>query len=89
MATLVGGDLAVEAETPIRDIQMVDRRCALKRRDGRLDRMILLLADTSHHRALLDVYREDLRASFPLDGRALLPALRAGRRPEASGILVL
>lgn len=89
VATFDGGDTAVEAETRLRDIQALDRRCALKSRDGRIERVILLVADTAHNRAMLDVHREDLRASFPLDGRQILPLVKAGRAPEASGIVLL
>jgi transcriptional regulator with XRE-family HTH domain len=89
VAMLEGGDTAVEAESRLRDIQALDRRCALKRRDGGIELVILLVADTAHNRAMLDVHREDLRSSFPLDGRRLLPVLRSGRAPQASGIVVL
>lgn len=81
--------VAVEAETRPRDIQAVERRCALKARDGGIEIVLLLLADTAPNRAMLDVHREDLRAMFPLDGRQVLPELRAGRAPAASGIVVL
>ena len=40
-------NVAVEAETRPRDIQAVERRCALKARDGRIDIVVLLLADTA------------------------------------------
>jgi transcriptional regulator with XRE-family HTH domain len=89
VALLEGGDTAVEAESRLRDIQGLDRRCALKRRDGGIEPVILLVADTAHNRAMLDVHREDLRPGFPLDGRQLLPVLRSGRAPEASGIVLL
>jgi transcriptional regulator with XRE-family HTH domain len=89
VATLDGGETAVEAETRLRDIQALDRRCALKRRDGGMKRVILLVADTANNRAILNIHREGLRANFPLDGRQILPCLRAGRAPSASGIVVL
>lgn len=89
IAKLDGGDTAIEAETRLRDVQALDRRGGLKRRDGRIDRVILLVADTANNRAMLELHREDLRANFPLDGRHVLPSLRAGRAPEASGIVVL
>jgi transcriptional regulator with XRE-family HTH domain len=82
-------NVAVEAETRPRDIQAVERRCALKARDGGIDIVVLLLADTAANRAMLDAHREDLRAMFPLDGRQILPDLRAGRTPAESGIVVL
>ena len=47
------------------------------------------VSDTAHNRAVLAEHREALRASFPLDTRAVMRALEAGRTPEASGIVVL
>jgi transcriptional regulator with XRE-family HTH domain len=90
-ATISDGSLvlAVEAETRLRDIQALDRRIARKRRDGRLDRVILLVADTAANRRALSMAREELRASFPLDGRTILPSLVAGRLPKDGGIVVL
>ncbi|MGZ8501685.1 MAG: helix-turn-helix transcriptional regulator [Candidatus Limnocylindrales bacterium] len=84
-----GVAMAVEAETRLRDVQAVDRRIARKRRDGQLDLVILLVADTAANRRALAAAREALRASFPLDGRVVLPALVAGRLPAESGIVLL
>ena len=89
VALLEGRDVAVEAEARLRDVQAIDRRCTLKRRDGNVDRMILLVADSAHNRGMLELHREDLRSSFPLDGRQILPLVRQGRAPSASGIVVL
>jgi hypothetical protein len=38
---------------------------------------------------MLELHREDLRASFPLDTRQVMASLRAGNTPEASGIVAL
>jgi len=84
-----GVAIGVEAEARIRDAQAVDRRCALKRRDGGVDIVILLVADTRANRQMLASHREALRSSFPLDTRQVLDALRSGRVPAASGIVVL
>jgi hypothetical protein len=81
--------VAVEAETPLRDVQALDRRLALKQRDGGIECLILLVADTRWNRELLGVHREDLRSRFPLDTRQVLLALRTGRAPGAGGIVVL
>lgn len=89
VVTLDGGDTAIEAETRLRDVQGLDRRYALKRRDGGIVRVVLLVADTANNRAMLDLHREDLRANFPLDGRQILPQLKAGVAPSASGIVVM
>ena len=45
--------IGVEAETRLRDLQALQRRLALKRRDGGVDRVILLVADTRSNRAIL------------------------------------
>ena len=81
--------IGIEAEARIRDVQAVDRRCALKRRDGGVDIVILVVADTRANRRMLSLHREALGANFPLDTRQILDALRAGRAPTASGIVVL
>jgi transcriptional regulator with XRE-family HTH domain len=81
--------VAVEAEARLSDVQALDRRIALKRRDGQVDIVILLVADTRGNRRLLAKHREALRANYPLDTRAILASLRAGGAPTASGIVVL
>jgi len=83
------GPIAVEAETRLSDLQALDRKIALKRRDSRIDIAILLVNDTAANRRILKTHRETLRAGFPLDGREILAALRAGNRPTASGVVVL
>src|SRR5436190_10633096 len=83
-----GWRLAVEAETVLIDIQAVERRLALKRRDGGVEHLLLLIADTPRNRRA----RAAAPASFAdLDGRArdVLAALRTGRDPETSALLFL
>jgi transcriptional regulator with XRE-family HTH domain len=81
---------SVECEVHLHDIQAVQRRIALKVRDDPgAGIVILLLADTAHHRRVLAEHRESLRGEFPLDSTPILHALRSGRIPPASGILVL
>ena len=81
--------IAIEAEMRLSDLQAVDRRIALKRRDSGVAIVILLVADTVGNRRALAAHRESLRSSFRLDTRAVLAALRDGRAPTASGIVVL
>jgi transcriptional regulator with XRE-family HTH domain len=83
-----GVGVGVEAEARIRDAQAVDRRCALKKRDGGVNVVILLIADTESNRRMLALHREALRSSFPLDARQIMAALRVGRPPSGSGIVV-
>lgn len=79
----------VDAETHIGDLQAVERRVGLKQRDGRVDCVILLLADTKHHRELLDVAGHGLRSRFPVPQRAALAALGTGRSPRGNALIRL
>lgn len=84
-----GSSIGVEAETRLGDVQAVDRRIQLKKRDARLDRLILLVADTRFNRLMLERHREALRASYPLDTKAVVAALARADAPSADGIVVL
>ena len=81
--------IAIEAEMRLSDLQALDRRIALKRRDANLVLVILLVADTVGNRRALAIHRESLRSSFPLDTRAVLAAVRGGNAPTSSGVVVL
>ena len=78
----------VEAETVIDDTQALDRKLALKHRDGAVDHVILLVADTVRNRRALASAGAAF-ADLPLRTRALLRALRAGEEPDGSGIVIL
>jgi transcriptional regulator with XRE-family HTH domain len=80
---------AIEAETRPVDVQALDRKLALKERDGGADWLILLLADTRHNRALLAGPGATLKARFPLDGRRALELLGAGVDPGANAVILL
>jgi hypothetical protein len=87
--TVAGEASKVEAETALHDLQAVDRRIALKMDEGGVDRVLLLVADTKRNRRVLREFRALLDERYPLDTRAVMAALRAGRAPQASGIVVL
>lgn len=78
----------LEAETVLYDLQSQERRVALKMADDRVDRVILLVADTHRNRRVLREFREQLMARFPLGTAAVMRELRAGRLPERSGIVI-
>jgi transcriptional regulator with XRE-family HTH domain len=85
-----GRPFFVEGETRLSDTQAVARRIALKQRDDpRAGTIILVLTRSDHHLRFLAQHREDMRRLLPLDGPAILRALRAGRRPTGSGIVLL
>jgi hypothetical protein len=86
----IGGHrVAIEAEARLRDLQALERRIALKQRDGGLQVVVLLVNDTAANRAILKAHDREIRASFPLDGRAVLAAMDAGHPPAANGIVVM
>jgi len=78
----------VDAETRIRDVQALERRTALKRRDTGTDRVILLVADSRSNRAILASLRGSLMQDA-LPGSVILAALRSGSDPGGSGIVLL
>jgi transcriptional regulator with XRE-family HTH domain len=81
--------VAIEAETRPRDVQDLLRRMALKRRDGGVDRLVLLLADSRHNRAMLREAGEPLQAAFPIGSRPALYELRDGRPPPDDALVLL
>jgi len=80
--------VGIEAETVIDDTQALDRKLALKRRDGGVDYVVLLIADTRRNRAALAAATAAF-ADLPFGTRSILAALRAGIEPAGSGIVLL
>lgn len=86
---LKGADLSIgiEGETRPTDMQELGRRLGLKRRDGGVDRLILVLADTRWCRQLVRL--NELGSSFPIPGRDALKALAEGRDPGGDAIVLI
>jgi transcriptional regulator with XRE-family HTH domain len=80
--------IGVEAETVISDDQALERRLSLKRRDGGVDHVVLLIADTPRNRRALAAAPAAF-GDLPLRTRAMLAALRTGTNPGASGIVIM
>jgi transcriptional regulator with XRE-family HTH domain len=88
----VSGDpwrVGVEAETRPNDLQALDRRLALKGRDGGVDWMVLLLLASRHNREFLAGHGSVLRARFPLEGRRALELLAAGAPLGQNAVIML
>lgn len=81
--------VGVAVETRLRDVQELLRREQQKLRDSKAQRLILVLLDTTANRRAVREAGLALRNELPLDGRAILRALREGRDPGAGGILFL
>jgi len=75
-----------ELESRLLDAQGLARRVALKQRDARLARMVLVVPDTPANRAAAASGQATLDAGFPVGHRATLAALRAGELPKRNGI---
>ncbi len=78
----------VEAETRLDDLQALHRRLSLKQRDLGCTRVILLVADTRHNRAVIAAHPE-LRLRFPISTRKVLVALANARDPGGDALLIL
>ena len=81
--------IGVEAETRIRDIQLLVRRIRERERDGGVDEIVLVLSESVVNRRLLPELLEALGARFTTPPRALLKALRAGKPLPGSGVILL
>ena len=81
--------MGVEAETRLSDAQAIERRIALKRRDGGVASVIIVIADTRANRSALRAVRTLWRPDYPLDSDEVLGQLRTGHLPPAGGIVVI
>ena len=81
-------DGLVEAETRLDDVQASERRARTKQRDLGRRRVILLVADTRHNRAVIRAVPE-LSEHFPIGTRACMAALARGRDPGGDCLVVL
>jgi hypothetical protein len=79
----------VEAETRPRDRQALERRMALKLRDGDVASMTLLLLDSRHNRDFVRANANILAERFPIPGRRMIELLRAGVDPGGNSIVLL
>lgn len=78
-----------EAETRPRDLQSLERRLALKVRDGGVDGASLLLLDSRHNRDFVRAHAASLMERFPVPGARALELLRAGVDPGAGSVILL
>jgi hypothetical protein len=84
-----GWEIGIEAETHVRDLQALERRLALKQRDGDMSVVILVLGDTRHHRDLLSGAGASLRSAFPTTARSALRSLGRAERLGSNAIVLV
>ena len=77
----------------LRRVRTTRRNCSvvskLKRRDGAVDHVILLLADTRHNRRFVRALGAGFRSDFPLPAETAVARLEVGRDPGESSIVLL
>lgn len=81
--------IGIEGQTRLRDLQAVERKIALKERDGGMDRVILLVANTRHDRDVVRAHADLLQARFPIPGPRALELLGAGVDPGGNALILL
>jgi transcriptional regulator with XRE-family HTH domain len=81
--------VGIEAETRAHDSQELQRRVNAKQRDGGVDHVILLLADTRHNRAFLRAAGAGFHTTFPVQGTTALQRLAAGGDPGGNAVILL
>jgi transcriptional regulator with XRE-family HTH domain len=81
--------IGVEAETRPTDMQELQRRLALKKRDGNVDRLILVLPNSEWCRRLVRMNVNDIEASFPVAGKVALRALQEDRDPGGDAAVMV
>ena len=79
----------VEGETRFRDLQALDRRLALKERDGAMDRLILLVLDSRSNRDAIRAHSEWVDGRFPVPRVRALQLLAAGLDPGGNALILL
>lgn len=82
-----GWRAAVEVETVLDDIQALERRLALKARDGDMELVILVVADTPRNRRVLTAVPTALNW-LSRDARGTLRALRRAAPPTSALVLL-
>lgn len=82
-----GCTVAFDVWSRVRDVQAQARLSQRKAVDAQVDRLILVFGDTVANRRAVRQTGEALRRAFPLTGRQVLVALRAGKDPGANGMV--
>lgn len=84
-----GVRVGIEAETRLRDLQAVERRVSLKRRDSGLGFAVLVVSDTRNNRRVVRDYADLLAGAFPTAAVDAVLALRARRAPAADALILV
>lgn len=81
--------IAVDAENRICDVQAFLRREALKRRDGHVERLVVLVRNTRSNRGVLREAASEITEAFPVASSRALRALASGLDPGGDAVVLL
>jgi len=84
-----GFRIGIEAETRVRDGHELERRVRAKQRDGGVDVVLLVLADTRSNRQFLRERAASFDSLFPVDSKAALAAMARGERPTGNALVMI
>jgi transcriptional regulator with XRE-family HTH domain len=78
-----------DIESRVWDVQAIVRRTRARERDGQVDHILIVLADTAHNRRVADELRDALGPDYATGARRLLSAMRLGERLAGSGVVLI
>lgn len=81
--------VGVDIESRVHDVQALVRRTRARERDGRVDHILIVLADTAHNRRIADELRASLGPDYATGPRRIMAALRKGERLPGSGVVLV
>jgi transcriptional regulator with XRE-family HTH domain len=81
--------VGVDIETRVHDIQALVRRTRGRQRDGMVDAILIVLADTAHNRRVVAELRQALGPDYAVSARKILGALRSGERLVGGGVVLV
>ena len=81
--------VGVDIESKVWDVQALVRRTRGRERDGHVDEILIVLADTAHNRRVVDELRTALGPAYVTPAREILRTLRLGQRLVGSGVVLV
>jgi transcriptional regulator with XRE-family HTH domain len=81
--------VGVDIESRVWDVQAIVRRTRSRERDGHVDEILIVLADTAHNRRIAEELRHSLGPEYSTGVRSIIAALRRGGRLLGSGVVLI
>lgn len=81
--------VGVDIESRVWDVQALVRRTRGRERDGQVDHILIVLADTAHNRRVAEELRASLGPDYAAGARRIMAALRRGEPLSGSGVVLL